>query len=73
MPNPRVFGSVARGDDDFASDIDLIVDFSDRHDIVDLLGLQQALEDLLTVRVEIVDGRAGGRVGDRAREEAVAL
>ncbi|KOS56866.1 XRE family transcriptional regulator [Rhodococcus rhodochrous] len=73
LPNPRVFGSVARGDDDFASDVDLIVDFSDRHDIVDLLGLQQALEDMLTVRVEIVDGRAGGRVGDRARKEAVAL
>ncbi|MFL1595475.1 hypothetical protein NQ854_21555 [Rhodococcus ruber] len=49
------------------------MDFSDSYDILDLLGLQQALEDLLTVRVEIIDGRAEGRVGDRAREEAVAL
>ncbi|MGX7732032.1 helix-turn-helix domain-containing protein [Rhodococcus sp. 2H158] len=73
LPNPGVFGSVARGDDDVASDLDLIVEFTDRHDIVDLLALQQTLEDLLTVRVDIIDGRAEGRVGDRARDESIAL
>lgn len=73
LPEPRVFGSVARGDDDAASDLDLAVEFTDRHDIIDLLTLQHELEELLTVKVEIVDGRAEGRVADRPRNEAVAL
>ncbi|WP_188551540.1 helix-turn-helix domain-containing protein [Sediminivirga luteola] len=70
---PRVFGSVARKDDDESSDLDLLVDFTDSHDIVDLLALEDELTDLLTVKVEIVDARGESAVLDRAREEAVAL
>lgn len=70
---PRVFGSVARGEDDEASDLDLLVDFSDRHDIVDLLTLEHDLEELLTVRVDVVDARADGAAAERAGSEAVAL
>ncbi|SDT70115.1 hypothetical protein SAMN04515669_6137 [Jiangella sp. DSM 45060] len=73
LPQPRVFGSVARGDDDPSSDLDLIVDFTDRHDIVDLLTLEHDLEELLTVGVDVVDGRADGRVTEHARAEAVGL
>lgn len=70
LSDPRVFGSVARGEDHAESDLDLVVLFTDRHDIVDLLALQHELEELLTVRVDIVDGRAEG-VLDRARSEPV--
>lgn len=73
LPEPRVFGSVARGDDQESSDLDLIVEFTDRHDIVDLLTLQHDLEELLTVAVDIVDARSSGRVLDRARAEVVEL
>lgn len=73
LPEPRVFGSVARGDDRESSDLDLIVEFTDRHDIVDLLTLQHELGELLTVAVDIVDARAGGRVLERARTELVDL
>lgn len=73
LPEPRVFGSVARGEDDVTSDLDLIVEFTDGHDIIDLLTLQQSLDELLTVRVEIIDGRDDGHVAASARREAVAL
>ncbi|MGN5237153.1 MULTISPECIES: helix-turn-helix domain-containing protein [unclassified Rhodococcus (in: high G+C Gram-positive bacteria)] len=73
LPEPQIFGSVARGDDEPSSDLDLIVDFTDGHDIVDLLALQGDLEDLLTVRVEVIDGRSAGKVIGSARAESVAL
>ena len=73
LPEPRVFGSVARGSDDVDSDLDLVVEFTDEHDIVDLLAIEEELSNLLTVPVEIVDARAAGSVADRARAEQVAL
>lgn len=73
LPEPRIFGSVARGEDDVTSDLDLIVKFTGQHDIVDLLTLEHDLEELLTVRVDVVDGRAAGPVSGRALAEAVAL
>lgn len=73
LPEPRVFGSVARGEDDIDSDLDLIVDFTDAHDIADLLELEDRLAGLLTVRTDIVDGRSHSRVIAQARAEAVSL
>lgn len=73
LPQPRVFGSVARGEDRESSDVDLIVEFTDRHDIVDLLALEHELSELLTVRVDVVDARASGRVREQGRVEAVPL
>jgi predicted nucleotidyltransferase len=70
---PRVFGSVARGEDCVGSDVDLLVDFTDRHDIADLLALEDELADLLTVGVDLVDARGVGQVLERARSEAVSL
>lgn len=73
LPEPRVIGSVARGCDQESSDLDLVVEFTDRHDIVDLLTLRHDLEELLTVAVDIVDARSGGRVLDQVRGEVVEL
>lgn len=73
LATPRVFGSVARGDDDEASDIDLLVEFTDDHDIVDLLALEHDLEALLTVPVDVVDARATGRVTESARGDLIPL
>lgn len=52
--NPRVFGSVARGEDDEQSDLDLLVDIADRASLFDLARLQMDLEELLGVRVDIL-------------------
>lgn len=73
LPQPKVFGSVARGDDVPSSDLDLMVEFSQEHDIVDLLALEAQLSELLTVNVDIVDARGTGNVLDRARVEAQPL
>lgn len=73
LTEPQVFGSVARGQDGLSSDVDLLVSFTDAHDIVDLLDLEAELEELLTFHVDVVDARAVGAVVERARAEAVAL
>src|SRR5580658_1251918 len=51
--NVRVFGSVARGEDNDASDIDLLVDLDPEARPLDLLELACDLEDELRVKVEI--------------------
>lgn len=73
LPEPHVFGSAAHDADGVDSDLDLVVEFTDRHDIVDLLTLEQELEELLTVPVDIVDARATGPTLTRARAEQVTL
>ena len=52
--NVRVFGSVARGDDRPASDIDLLVDMESDRSFLDLVGLAQDLEALLDRNVDVV-------------------
>ena len=52
--NVRVFGSVARGDDHPASDIDLLVDMESDRSFLDLVGLAQDLEALLERNVDVV-------------------
>lgn len=69
----RVFGSVARGDDEPGSDIDLLVTFPPQADIITLLTLEEVLSDLLTVEVDVVSARSNGPVLDRALGEAVPL
>lgn len=52
--NPRVFGSVARGDDHSGSDVDLLVRFERDASLYDLVELQEDLRDLLGVEVDVV-------------------
>lgn len=55
--NIRVFGSVARGEDDEASDIDLLVDLDPGADLFDLAALDTELTELLGRPVDIVPAR----------------
>ncbi|WP_144761862.1 helix-turn-helix domain-containing protein [Curtobacterium sp. 9128] len=68
--NPRVFGSVARGDDGPDSDVDLMVDLRPGHGIFALMRIQDVAEQLLGVRVDVVD--AAG-MSDAVVREAVPL
>lgn len=54
--NLRVFGSVARGDDRAHSDVDLVVDMDLDRSLLDIVGLGQALEELLDRRVDVLTG-----------------
>ncbi|MGH8905144.1 MAG: nucleotidyltransferase family protein [Egibacteraceae bacterium] len=68
----RVFGSVARGEDTEASDIDLLVDI-DRPTLIDLIALNQDLGELLG-RVDVsTPAVLKPHVRERALAEAVVL
>jgi predicted nucleotidyltransferase len=49
-----VFGSYARGEQDEASDLDLLVEFSGPVDLLEFIGLELHLTDLLGVKVDLV-------------------
>lgn len=51
--NVRVFGSVARGEDTAASDVDLLVDFPPRTSLLTVIGLEQAISEILGVPVDV--------------------
>ena len=55
--NIRIFGSVARGDDNLQSDIDLLVDLEKGLTLFDLGGALIQLQDLLGRKVDIVTER----------------
>jgi uncharacterized protein len=72
--NVRVFGSVARGDADAASDVDFLVDFEPGRSLLDLAGLLVELEDLLGHRVDVVtEPGLKARIRQRVLSEAVAV
>ena len=70
----RVFGSVARGDNTDASDLDLLVTPGPGCSLFDLGGLLEDLQDLLGCRVDLVteDGLKP-RLRERVLREAVPV
>ena len=70
----RVFGSLARGEADENSDIDLVVALDRGRSLFDLGGLQYELQELLGYRVDVVTERSlKARVRQRVLQEAVPL
>jgi predicted nucleotidyltransferase len=62
MENPRVFGSVARGEDRPGSDLDLLVTVPRGTGLLTLLRFVHAVEGLLGVHVDVV---SEGGLGER--------
>ncbi len=54
MTNPRVFGSVVRGEDNEESDLDLLVDPSPKTDLLDLARLQRLIQEGTGARVGLL-------------------
>jgi uncharacterized protein len=72
--NVRIFGSVARGDADVASDLDLLVEMDPGRTLFDMGGMLMELEALLGCKVDIVTERGlKKRIRDRVMKEAVPL
>lgn len=72
--NVRVFGSVARGEADEASDVDFVVDLEAGRSLLDLGGLQCELEAALGRRVDVVTERGlKSRIRDRVLREAAPV
>ena len=72
--NIRVFGSVARGEEHEASDVDLLVDLASGRTLLDLVGLRVALADLLGIDVDVTTlDMLKPAVREAASREAVPL
>src|SRR5580700_3742075 len=72
--NVRVFGSAARGDVLATSDVDLLVEMEPGRSLLDLVGLWQDLEDLLSTHVDVLsDGGVSPHLRERIYAEAVPL
>jgi len=72
--NVRIFGSVARGETDEQSDLDLLVDLEMGRSLLDLGGLLTDLEELLGYPVDIVTEKGlRDRIRSRVLREAIPL
>jgi len=70
----RVFGSVAREQAGTSSDVDLLVDFEQGRSLLDQVGFQQDVGDLLGCQVDVVaEGGISPYLEPRIMEDAVAL
>jgi predicted nucleotidyltransferase len=70
----RVFGSVARGEDTQASDIDFLVEMEPGRSLLDLAGLQEDLSKTLGRPVDVISERGiYPYLRDRILNEAVSL
>jgi len=74
VSNPRVYGSVLRGEDGPDSDLDILVDPSPTTSLVTLGGLQGDLEEALGVSVDVkVPGDFPPKIRERIIAEAAAI
>ncbi len=70
----RIFGSYARGEAERGSDLDVLVVMDDDRSLLDRIGAAQELEDLLGMRVDLVNERAlHPLLRERVLAEAVEL
>ena len=70
----RVFGSVARGEANDSSDVDLIAEFDNKKKLtlLDMVGLENRLSELLQVKVDLAPTKTmKQRVRATADKEAV--
>ena len=72
--NVREFGSVARGEADARSDIDLLVEFDPDRSLLDHAALWLELQDLLGCKVDVVsEGGVKARIRERVLREALPV
>jgi predicted nucleotidyltransferase len=72
--NVRIFGSVAEGKADEASDVDFLVDMEPGRSLFDLGGLLMDLQNLLGRKVDVVtEAGLRDRIRRRVQEQAVRL
>ncbi len=70
----RAFGSRAKGEGRADSDIDLLLDLEAGRSLLDLIGLEQAIEDLTHLEVDVVTTAGlSPYLRDRILAEAVPL
>ena len=72
--NVRIFGSVARGEADDQSDIDVLVEMEPGRSLLDMGGLLMDLQEVLGRKVDVVTEKGlRDRIRDRVVKEAIPL
>jgi predicted nucleotidyltransferase len=72
--NVRIFGSVARGEADSKSDLDILVEFTPGSTLLNQSAMIRELESLLGLKVDVVsDQGLRERFRERVLSEAVPL
>lgn len=67
--NPRVFGSVAHGDDTEGSDLDILIDPTPETTLFDIGAIRHELRQLLGVPVDVLTPKA---LPERVRATVIA-
>ena len=69
-----VFGSYGRGKPGPESDIDIMVEFSDRKSLLDLIGIEQELSEALGIKVDLLTEKSvSPYLIDRIKKEMVTI
>ena len=69
-----VFGSYARGESKPESDIDIIVEFSKRKSLIDIVGIEQELSEALGVGVDLLTEKSiSPYLIDKIKEEMLVI
>ena len=59
--NPKsvgVFGSYARGENNSNSDLDILVDFENTPDLLEIIGIEQTLSEKLGIKDDLITTRS---------------
>ncbi|SUA61666.1 Nucleotidyltransferase domain [Oligella urethralis] len=73
--NPRIFGSVARGEDTEDSDLDIMVDIEPFTSLFAVARLQNELEELFPqIKIDLIDSHSfKDKLDQKINQEAVFL
>jgi len=72
--NVRVFGSIARGEDRADSDVDFLIEVEPGRSLLDVIGFEQELSQLLGRSVEVLtDGGLSPYLQQQILAEAASL
>lgn len=69
-----IFGSYVRGEQTPQSDIDIIVEFSERKSLLEIVGIEQELSEKLGIKVDLLTEKAiSPYLIDRIKKEMVEV